>query len=291
MAIPKVLFNSPSPFPHVKTYTKEMEASHSARETEKTLFGSYESAEDGEISTDSMDLLKAIVTKVKREHIDSVYKTGPGKFVVLKDTKHKDFYNQEINFREKVCNIDHTFRLLPERPKRLHFKQKMYDENTVYITMFLPTTISDMAVKVAFNDLGEVHSVFTGSYKFPFDGISNSKRHVRITPYDKSELPHKIEFEGTKRTFKVFWAEKVVMCKVCTIAHILKTSCEDAQKSMESGDSAGENVSANREPVESDLAAAVNRHQTHPSEMREQDQQTLFEPLDRNYYQDRDLET
>ena len=202
---------------------------------------------------------------------------------MLKDTKYKDFYNQEINFREKVCDIDHTFRLLPERPKRLHFKQKMYDENTVYITMFLPTTISDMAVKVAFNDLGEVHSVFAGSYKFPFHGISNGKRHVRITPYDISELSNEIELEGTKRTFKLSWVEKVVMCRKCKIAHMLKTSCEDAQKSMESGDSGGENVAANPETVESGLAAAVNRHQTHPLEMRGQDQQTSFEPLDRNH--------
>ena len=201
---------------------------------------------------------------------------------MLKDTKYKDFYNQEINFREKVCDIDHTFRLLPERPKRLHFKQ-VYDENTVYITMFLPTTISDMAVKVAFNDLGEVHSIFAGSYKFPFHGISNGKRHVRITPYDISELSNEIELEGTKRTFKLFWAEKVVMCRKCKIAHMLKTSCEDAQKSMESGDSGGENVAANPETVESGLAAAVNRYQTHPLEMMEQDQQTSFEPLDSNH--------
>ena len=182
-----------------------MKVSHSARETGKTLFGSYESAEDGEISTDPMDP----ITKVKREHIVYFHKTGPGKFVaVLKDTKYKDFYNQEINFREKVYDIDHTFELLPERPKRLHFKQKIYDQNTVYITMFLPTIISDMAVKVAFNGLGEVHSVFARSYKFPFHGISNGKRHVRMTPYDKSELTHEIEFEGTKRTFKVFWAKR-----------------------------------------------------------------------------------
>ena len=117
-----------------------MKASHSAHGTKKTLFGSYESDKDGEISTDPMDLLKAIITKVKRGHIVSFYKTGPGKLiVVLKDTKYKYFYNQD--FREKVCDINHTFRLLPERPKRLHFKQKMYDENTFYITMLLPMTI------------------------------------------------------------------------------------------------------------------------------------------------------
>ena len=64
---------------------------------------------------------------------------------------------------------------------------------------------------------------------------------------------------------------------------MLKTSCEDAQKSKESGDSAGENAAANPKPVESGLATAVNRHQTHPLEMMEQNQQTSFEPLDRNH--------
>ena len=63
----------------------------------------------------------------------------------------------------------------------------------------------------------------------------------------------------------------------------LKTSCEDAQKSMESGDSAGKNVAANLESTESGLAAAVNQHQTYPSEMREQDQQTSFELLDHSH--------
>ena len=63
---------------------------------------------------------------------------------------------------------------------------------------------------------------------------------------------------------------------------MLKTSFEDAQKSMESGDSAGENVAVNLEPVESGFAASVNRHQTHPSEMRVQDQQTSVEPFDHN---------
>ena len=64
---------------------------------------------------------------------------------------------------------------------------------------------------------------------------------------------------------------------------MLKTSCEDAQKSVESEDSAGENIAANPEPVKSGLAAAVNWHQTHPSEMRKQDQQTSVEPLDHNH--------
>ena len=52
---------------------------------------------------------------------------------------------------------------------------------------------------------------------------------------------------------------------------------------MESGDSARENAAANPEPVESGLAAGVNRHQTHPLEMKEQDQQTLLELLDCNH--------
>ena len=50
---------------------------------------------------------------------------------------------------------------------------------------------------------------------------------------------------------------------------MVKTSCEDAQKSMEDGGDAGENEVAISEPVVSDVATTLNQPQAHPSETGE----------------------
>ena len=56
----------------------------------------------------------------KREHIESFYRTSPGKFViVLKRPNFKELDNHEINFKDKVGNIDHNSRILP-KPPRFH---------------------------------------------------------------------------------------------------------------------------------------------------------------------------
>ena len=64
--------------------------------------------------------------------------------------------------------------------------------------MFFPTTVSDTAVKKAFLEFGEVHHVFDGKFKKPYNNISNDKRHIRNTPYKtKHDLPHEIFFDDS----------------------------------------------------------------------------------------------
>ena len=69
--------------------------------------------------------------------------------------------------------------------------------------MFLPTTISDTAVHLAFHDSSTVHQVFAGTYKKDFHEIQNGKRH----------MPHQIRFEGQNKEFVIYWAEKEVLYK------------------------------------------------------------------------------
>lgn len=51
---------------------------------------------------------------------------------------------------------------------------------------------------------------------------------------------------------------------------MLNISCEDAQKSMEGGNDAGEKMIAISEPIASDVAVTINQPQAHPSETGEQ---------------------
>ena len=74
--------------------------------------------------------------------------------------------------------------------------------------MFFPTDVSDNAVKKTLLEFGEVHDVFDGKFKKPYNDISNGKRHIRITPYKtKGDLPHEIFFDDSW-LFQVMWAEK-----------------------------------------------------------------------------------
>ena len=64
--------------------------------------------------------------------------------------------------------------------------------------MFFPTNVSDTTVKKTFLESGEVHDVFEGKFKKPYNDISNGKRHIRITSYKtKHDLPHKIFFDDS----------------------------------------------------------------------------------------------
>ena len=64
--------------------------------------------------------------------------------------------------------------------------------------MFIPTTVSDTAVKKPFLEFGEVHEVFGGKFKKPYNDISNGKRHIRITPCKtKHDLPNDIFFDDS----------------------------------------------------------------------------------------------
>ena len=115
-----------------------------------------------------------------------------------------------------------------DRNRNYHINYK----DTVFVTMFQPTLISDAAVKRAFTEFGDVHSVFAGTYKDAhFRSICNGKRHVRLTPHgSKQDLPHKIQFHEKGRFFHVMWAEKVIFCKRCAFHHMLKDECSDKQK-------------------------------------------------------------
>ena len=49
-----------------------------------------------------------------------------------------------------------------------------------------------------FLEFGEVHDVFDGKFKKPYNDISNGKRHIRITPYKtKHDLLHEIFFDDS----------------------------------------------------------------------------------------------
>ena len=93
--------------------------------------------------------------------------------------------------------------------------------------MYLPTTISDINVRKAFDHWGVVHDVFQGTYKRDFHEIKNGKRHVRVTPHngDKSCFPHTIQFLEKNKIFRVVWAEKIIDCNKCFTEHMLKDDC------------------------------------------------------------------
>ena len=118
-------------------HTKEKEASHKAREIDKTLYGSYDSVDGGRTSSDTVGMLWVIVKHVKREHTESFYSTSPGNFViVLKQPNLKGHYNHEINFKGKVGDHGHSFRILPKSPPKIRPRLRRYDENEEFLTMF-----------------------------------------------------------------------------------------------------------------------------------------------------------
>ena len=132
------------------------------------------------------------IKNVNKEHIGAFYKTANGKFViVLKEVGLKDLYSYEINFKGKVGYTEHIYRILPLPPPRGNGRGRTNFSNAVFVTMFLLTTVSDTAVKKANLEFGEVH-VFSGKFKKPCNGISNGKRHIRITSSKtKDDLPIK----------------------------------------------------------------------------------------------------
>ena len=124
-----VMGSPPTPDLH----TKEKEASHKARETTKTLYGSYNCVDIGKTSSNTVGMLWVIVKHVKREHIKQFYRTSPGKFVVvLKQSNLQEQYNHEINLKGKVGDHDHTFRILPKPPPKTCPRLRRYDENEVF---------------------------------------------------------------------------------------------------------------------------------------------------------------
>ena len=83
-------------------HTKEKEASHNVRETAKTLYGLYDCVDSGQTSSDNTGMLWVIVKHVQRQHVESFYRTSPGKpVIVLKQPNLKEHYNHEINLKRK----------------------------------------------------------------------------------------------------------------------------------------------------------------------------------------------
>ena len=222
----KALLNSPN---NPELHAIEKERQHKTRENFKTLYGSYVDSHGNEPRIAAEDLLKAVVKHINREFIDAFYKTAKAKFiVVLKQKEHKDLFTNEKNFKERIHDDGIIFRILPRLPKVNDRAGGKRYPNSVFVTMFLPTTISDAAVGNTFMNFGTVHIVYVGTYGESFKEIKNGKRYIRITPFRaKSDLPHEITFQDSPRPFKVMWPEKEIYCKFCGTVHELSHNCEE----------------------------------------------------------------
>ena len=98
----------------------------------------------------------------------------------MKEVQLKDLYSHEINFKGRVGDTDHSYRILPTPPHGGNKRRRKNFPNAVFVKMLFPTTVSDIIVKKAFLEFGEVHD---GKFKKPHNNISYGKRHIRITPY------------------------------------------------------------------------------------------------------------
>ena len=88
-----------------------------------------------------------------------------------------------MDFKGKVGDTDHLYRILPLPPRRENERRRKNFPNAVFVTMFFPTTVSDTAVKKDLSEFGEVHDVFDAKFKKPYRNVSNAKLHIRISPY------------------------------------------------------------------------------------------------------------
>ena len=183
-------------------------------------------------------MLCETIKHLSKEHIGAFYKTANGKFViVLKEVELKDLCSHEINFKGKIGDAEHFFKILPLPPSGGNERRKKNFINAVSVTMFLPTTLSDTAIKKSFLEFGEVH-VFAGKFKKPYNNISTNKGHIRITPYKSyydTSPPMKFFFDDS-RPFQVMWAEKKVSCKKCICVHMLRDNCHPAPDSLTPSD-------------------------------------------------------
>ena len=84
----KMALNSP---PNPETHSIQKERVHVGNERHKTLHGHYVNANGEDGVPEALEILRTVSQKVKRENIDSFYRTGTQKFIiVLKDKKFKD---------------------------------------------------------------------------------------------------------------------------------------------------------------------------------------------------------
>ena len=78
---------------------------------------------------------------------------------VLKEVKLKDLYSHEINFKGKVGDTNHIYRILALPPRGGHERRRKNFPNAFFVTKFFSITVSDTTVKKAFLEFGEVHDV------------------------------------------------------------------------------------------------------------------------------------
>ena len=192
----KVVMNSPN---GTRNYTIEKEQKHKENEINKNLYDYYNNGTNNLPFVDPMELLRATIKHLNQNHIEAFYKTTNGRFaIVLSSEEQKRIYSHEINFCEQTQNEILTFCLLPKpySNKGQGRQGTIEDPHTIFVTMYLPTAVSNIAAKKAFMEFGEVHTAFSGRFKeTDFKGICNRKRHIHLTPFkSKHDLPHEIQF-------------------------------------------------------------------------------------------------
>lgn len=99
-----------------------------------------------------LELLTATAKHIKQKDIEAFYKFSNDKFViVLSNSDLKESYPKELNFQERISEYTVNFRVLHNPPGQRNSKDQnelgsRRDLNTLCVTIFLPTIISDTAV-------------------------------------------------------------------------------------------------------------------------------------------------
>ena len=92
-------------------------------------------------------------------------------------------------------------------------------------------------LKKGFLEFGEVHDVFSGKFKKPYNDISNGKFHVRIRP---SKTKNDLFMKYYLINLGLFrsWAEiKKLSCKKCMCEHMLQDTSHLAPAKLANEDS------------------------------------------------------
>ena len=153
---------------------KSLEESHSARIRERSLLGHLLCPEGTQRKILKLDIFRILGSEGVTE-IGALYKVSSSKFVLVfgsKTAKEKP-ENTVIQCRFGESEITLSFRRRIEPLRN--------GKEPIFVTINLPESISDQAVKLAFSHFGEVLSVFKDRHNFNRK-IRNGKRHVRICP-------------------------------------------------------------------------------------------------------------
>ena len=152
-----------------RKHTREKERQHQEREKQKSLYCTYETAEGNTEFFSNIELLQATARHIGRENIHAFYKIREGIFiVVLINSEIKGTFPQETNFQGEIREKKVNFRLLHNKPDNSRGRRRNQgynNEDTVYLTLFLPTLVSDAAVKRLFTEFGEVSMCFPDGTK------------------------------------------------------------------------------------------------------------------------------